>query len=57
MKANVSMELTIPVTNTGKCDGTEIVQEYVRKVNNTDGPYKTLKGFIRGDIVTGKTGR
>ena len=55
MKANESVGLSIPVTNTGKRDGTEIVQVYVRKVNDTDGPYKTLKGFQRVDIAAGKT--
>jgi beta-glucosidase len=33
IKNNESVELTIPVSNTGKLDGTEIVQVYVRKVN------------------------
>lgn len=55
MKANESVELTIPVTNTGKRDGTEIVQVYVRKVNDTDGSFKTLRGFQRVDITAGKT--
>jgi len=55
IKVNESGELTIPVTNTGKRDGTEIVQVYVRKFNDTDGPYKTLKGFQRVDIAAGKT--
>ncbi len=55
MKANESVELTIPVANTGKRDGTEIIQVYVRKVNDTDGPFKTLKGFQRVDIAAGKT--
>ena len=54
-KVNESVELTIPVTNTGKRDGTEIVQVYVRKLNDTNGPYKTLKGFQRVDIAAGKT--
>jgi beta-glucosidase len=55
MKANESIELTIPVTNIGKRDGTEIVQVYVRKVTDTAGPYKTLRGFQRVDIAAGKT--
>ena len=55
MKANESAGLSIPVKNTGKRDGTEIIQVYVRKVNDTDGPYKTLKGFQRIDIAAGKT--
>lgn len=57
IKNNESVELTIPVTNTGKCDGTEIVQVYVRKVNDPDGPLKTLKGFQRVTVVAGKTGQ
>ncbi|MFH1195025.1 MAG: xylan 1,4-beta-xylosidase [bacterium] len=52
---NESVELTIPVSNTGKRDGTEIVQVYVRKVNDADGPRKTLKGFQRLTVAAGKT--
>ncbi len=52
---NESLELTIPVTNTGKRDGTEIVQVYVHKVNDTDGPIKTLRGFQRVEVSAGKT--
>jgi beta-glucosidase len=55
IKGNESIELTIPVTNTGKRDGTEIVQVYVHKVNDTDGPIKTLKGFQRVNLAAGKT--
>ena len=51
INANESVELTIPVSNTGKRNGTEIVQVYVRKVNDTDGPLKTLKGFQRVECV------
>ena len=50
-----SVDLTIPVTNTGKRDGTEIVQVYVHKVNDTDGPLKTLRGFQRVNVAAGKT--
>ena len=55
--ADESVELSIPVTNTGKRNGTEIVQAYVRKVNDTDGPIKTLRGFQRVDVAAGKTGK
>jgi len=55
IKANESVELTIPVSNTGKRDGTEIVQVYIRKVNDSDGPLKTLRGFQRITIAAGKT--
>lgn len=52
---NESVVVSVPVTNTGKRDGTEIVQVYVHKVNDTDGPIKTLKGFQRLRVDSGKT--
>jgi beta-glucosidase len=55
IKNDESVDLTIPVSNTGKRDGIEIVQVYVRKVNDTGGPYKTLKGFQRVNVAAGKT--
>ena len=55
VKDGESVGLTIPVSNTGKLDGTEILQIYVHKVNDTDGPLKTLRGFQRVDIKSGKT--
>ncbi|MFO7446573.1 MAG: xylan 1,4-beta-xylosidase [Ignavibacteriaceae bacterium] len=57
LKDDESVELTIPVSNTGKRDGTEILQVYVRKVNDADGPLKTLKGFQRVDAAAGKSGQ
>jgi len=57
VKTNESLELSIPVTNAGKRAGTEIVQVYVRKVNDADGPLKTLKGFQRLSVAAGKTGQ
>lgn len=50
-----TVKLTIPVTNTGKRDGTEIVQVYIRKTNETDGALKTLRGFQRIEVSAGKT--
>jgi beta-glucosidase len=52
-----NVELTIPVSNTGKRAGTEIIQVYVHKVNDTDGPLKTLKGFKRIELAAGKSGQ
>jgi len=57
IKTDESIELTIPVVNKGNRDGTEIVQVYVHKVNDTDGPLKTLRGFQRVDVAAGRTGR
>lgn len=55
VNANESIQVAIPVTNSGKRKGTEIVQVYVRKVNDTDGPLKTLKGFKRVELGPGET--
>jgi len=55
IKPNESVQLTIPVKNAGKRNGTEIVQVYIRKVNDVDGPLKTLRGFSRVEIPAGKT--
>ena len=52
-----TIELTVPVLNTGKRAGPEIVQVYVRKVNDTDGPLKTLRGFQRVDVAAGEKSR
>lgn len=57
IKNNESVDITIPVSNTGKRNGTEIVQVYVRQVGDSEGPLKTLRGFKRVDIAAGKTGQ
>jgi beta-glucosidase len=55
IKADEIIQLAIPVKNNGKRNGTEIVQVYIRKVNDVDGPLKTLKGFKRVEVASGKT--
>jgi beta-glucosidase len=55
IKNNETFELTIPVSNTGKRTGTEVVQVYVKKVNDTDGPIKTLRSFKKLEVAAGKT--
>ncbi len=55
IKNDETLELTIPVTNTGKRTGTEVIQVYVKKVNETDGPIKTLRGFKKVEVAAGKT--
>ena len=47
--------LTIPVTNTGKRDGTEIVQVYIRDLSDAEGPLKSLRAFQRVDVKVGQT--
>lgn len=53
--ADETIELAVPVKNSGKMNGTEIVQVYVRKVNDIEGPVKTLKGFKRVEVAVGET--
>lgn len=50
-----AMTLTVPVSNTGKRDGTEVVQVYIRKVGDTDGPLKTLKAYQRVELKAGQS--
>src|ERR1035437_3729721 len=53
--ANETIQLTVPVSNTGNRRGTEIVQVYVRKANDIDGPLKTLREFKRVEIPAGQS--
>ena len=41
--------------NTGKRDGEEVVQLYVSRKGDKEGPIKTLRGFKRVFIPAGKT--
>ena len=47
--------LTVPVSNTGKCDGTEVVQLYLRDLSDPEGPLKSLRAFRRVDVKAGQT--
>ena len=47
--------ITVPVTNTGKCDGTEVVQVYIRDLSDPDGPLKSLRAFQRVEVKAGQT--
>ena len=47
--------LTAEVANTGKRDGAEVVQVYIRNLQDADGPLKTLRGFERINVKAGKT--
>lgn len=47
--------LVIPVNNVGTRTGTEVVQLYVRKADDTEGPLKSLRGFQRVRITPGQT--
>jgi beta-glucosidase len=49
------VELTVPVANTGKRKGVEVLQVYIRKTSDADGPNKTLKAFKRVSLMPGQT--
>lgn len=47
--------LLVQVTNTGKVAGTEVVQMYIRRPADIDGPIKALRGFQRVTLNPGET--
>ncbi len=55
MKANGSVDITIPVSNIGAREGVEIVQVYVKSLDNPQAPIKSLKGFQRVSLAPGAT--
>ena len=52
---NGNFEVSVPVANTGNCNGTEIVQLYIRDLADKEGPLKSLRGFQRVDVKAGQT--
>ena len=54
VKAGNSVDITIPVKNTGAMAGDEVVQVYVKSLDNPDAPIKSLKGFKRVNIAPGQ---
>jgi beta-glucosidase len=55
IKAGETVMLTVPVMNSGKFDGDEVVQVYLKRSNDVDGPNKTLRAFRRIAIPAGET--
>lgn len=54
IKSNEGTQLNFSIKNNSKRNGTEIVQVYIRKLNDTDGPLKTLKAFKRIELKAGE---
>ncbi|MDR0939628.1 MAG: glycoside hydrolase family 3 C-terminal domain-containing protein [Mediterranea sp.] len=52
---NETLTLTIPVTNTGSRDGDEVVQVYLKRTGDGEGPQRTLRAFKRVSIPAGQT--
>jgi beta-glucosidase len=55
MKKNGNVTITVPVTNTGKREGTETVQVYVKSLDDSGAPIKALKGFQKLSLKPGET--
>lgn len=50
----VDAAIEVPVRNTGKRAGTEIIQLYVRRTDDAQGPVRTLRGFQRVELKPGE---
>ena len=50
-----SYKVSVPVTNIGQRNGTEIVQLYIRNTADQEGPLKSLRGFQRIDVKAGQS--
>jgi len=55
MKAGDSTSLSFTLSNTGKRDGDEVVQIYIRNLQDSAGPVKTLRAFQRINLKAGET--
>ena len=55
MKDDGSIMISVDVANTGRRDGTEIVQVYIKNPADPDAPLKTLRAFQRVDVKAGQT--
>lgn len=52
--AGQGVNFKVSVKNTGKRDGAEVVQVYVRKVGDKEGPVKSLRAFRRVPLKAGE---
>jgi beta-glucosidase len=55
MSSGGSGRVTVEVANTGKRDGSETVQLYIRNLQDPDGPLKSLRAFQRVNVKAGQT--
>ena len=55
INAGENVRVTVPVTNTGSRRGTEVVQVYVRRLDDVAGPDRSLRAFARQEIMPGRT--
>ena len=50
-----SVKVSVNVSNTGKMDGEETVQVYVKRLNDPDAPVKALKGLKKISLKAGES--
>lgn len=55
LKTGEDLCVSVTVSNTGKMDGDETVQVYVKSLDDPDAPIKSLKGFKKVSIPAGKS--
>ncbi|WP_308757376.1 xylan 1,4-beta-xylosidase [uncultured Bacteroides sp.] len=55
IKSGEPLKLTVNVTNSGQRGGEEVVQVYLKKQEDAEGPVKTLRAFKRIYIPAGKS--
>ena len=54
LKEGETLTLTIPVSNKSKVDGQEVVQIYLKRANDKEGPLKALRAYKRVSIPKGE---
>ena len=54
LRIGEGMVLTIPLKNTGKMAGDEVIQVYLRNTGDKEGPIKTLRAFRRVNLKAGQ---
>ena len=54
-KADGTVEVSLDVVNTGQRQGTEIIQVYLRRPADKEGPLKTLRDYTRVSLKAGET--
>ena len=55
MRVNDSVFLSLNLKNTGLRDGDEVVQVYIRNLQDPEGPSKSLRGYKRVSVKAGQT--
>ena len=55
VKFAAKYSLVVPVTNTSRRDGEEVVQVYLKRDDDTAGPVRSLRGFKRVMVRAGQT--